>query len=65
MVDLSAEGPVRDLRIMPNPLDFGDIYVGCEREQDVTIENVGTDAVNYKSERSRFFLYTQQSFGYG
>ena len=49
VVDLIAEGPVRDLKITPNPLDFGDIYVGCEREQIVTIENVGNDAVSLLS----------------
>lgn len=42
-VSLVGFGAVPELRIDPDPFDFGSVYVGCEDEVDLTLENVGTD----------------------
>ena len=45
LVTLSAEGLIGALDVSPNPLNLGEHYVGCEVDNDVTITNVGTEAV--------------------
>jgi hypothetical protein len=41
-VNLLGEGSVAELQISPDPYDFGDTYVGCGKEADLTLSNVGT-----------------------
>ncbi|MCB9781022.1 MAG: choice-of-anchor D domain-containing protein [Alphaproteobacteria bacterium] len=43
VVDLLGEGAVPELQIQPDPLDFGEAWIGCTDQQDVYLENVGTD----------------------
>ncbi|MDP2307899.1 MAG: choice-of-anchor D domain-containing protein [Pseudomonadota bacterium] len=42
-VDLLGEGRVPELEISPDPLDLGTAYVGCDKDHDITLTNVGTD----------------------
>ncbi len=42
-VDLLGEGRVPELEIGPDPLDLGTAYIGCDKDHDVTLTNVGTD----------------------
>ncbi|MEC7949187.1 MAG: hypothetical protein VX265_16580, partial [Myxococcota bacterium] len=42
-VDLVGTGAVPELQISPDPLDFGDSYVGCYKENEVTLANVGPE----------------------
>lgn len=42
-VELLGEGLVPELQIDPDPVDFGDVYVGCDGQVDATLTNVGTD----------------------
>ena len=42
-VTLTGEGAIPELDISPNPLDFGNTYVGCSKDNWVTLSNVGTD----------------------
>ncbi len=42
-VTLLGEGAVPELSITPNPLDFGSTYVGCSKDNLITLTNVGTD----------------------
>lgn len=44
-VDLFGEGLVPELEITPDPLDLGTAYVGCDKDHDVTLTNVGTDTL--------------------
>ncbi len=44
-VTLSGVGMVPDIEIDPNPYDFGEIYLGCERSGEVDIINVGEEPV--------------------
>lgn len=44
-VDLSAEGLIGALAINPDPLDFGQHYVGCPEDNEITISNIGSDDV--------------------
>jgi len=48
-VDLLGQGQVPELKIDPDPYDFGKTYVGCPREGVVTMSNIGTGplTVNY------------------
>jgi hypothetical protein len=48
-VDLYGEGLVPDLQIDPNPYDFGDSYIGCERQGPFTLTNVGYDDLTIDS----------------
>jgi hypothetical protein len=41
-VDLVGDGAVPELQINPDPLDFGESYVGCYKENEATLTNVGT-----------------------
>lgn len=41
-VFLTGFGLIPKLAITPNPLSFGDIVVGCSKEGEVTLANVGT-----------------------
>jgi len=42
-VVLVGEGAVPELQIAPDPIDFGNSYVGCEELLPVELTNVGTD----------------------
>jgi hypothetical protein len=42
-VDLLGEGRVPELEISPDPLDLGTAYIGCDKDSDITLTNVGTD----------------------
>ncbi|MFT5684250.1 MAG: hypothetical protein ACI8RZ_005191 [Myxococcota bacterium] len=42
-VTLTGEGAIPELDISPDPLDFGNTYVGCSKDNWVTLTNVGTD----------------------
>jgi hypothetical protein len=44
-VNLSGEGLVSELSITPDPLDFGRVGVGCDALENVTLENVGSEAL--------------------
>lgn len=44
-VALLGEGAIAELRITPDPMDFGRTYVGCDKDNLVTMQNVGTDAL--------------------
>lgn len=44
-VELLGEGLVPELAISPDPYDFGTTYVGCEKDHDLVLENVGTDTL--------------------
>ncbi len=45
VVELEGYGLVPELQIAPSPYDFGDTYVGCAHEGDITLSNVGTDSL--------------------
>ena len=42
-VTLQGEGAIPELDISPDPLDFGNTYVGCSKDNWLTLTNVGTD----------------------
>ncbi len=44
-VELVGSGAISELQISPDPLDMGDTYVGCEKDNEVELTNVGTDAL--------------------
>lgn len=44
-VSLLGEGAIAELRISPDPMDFGRTYVGCDKDNLVTMQNVGTDSL--------------------
>ncbi|MFT4974685.1 MAG: hypothetical protein ACI8S6_000568, partial [Myxococcota bacterium] len=44
-VSLLGEGAIAQLQITPDPLDFGRTYVGCDKDNLITLQNVGTDAL--------------------
>lgn len=44
-VDLRGEGLVPELLIDPDPLDMGTTYVGCDKDNVITLTNVGTDVL--------------------
>ena len=48
-VDLLGQGQVPELKIDPDPYDYGKTYVGCAREGIVNLSNIGTGplTVNY------------------
>ncbi len=43
LVELTGEGTVPELLIQPDPVNFGETWVGCDDELDVYLSNVGTD----------------------
>ncbi len=43
LVELLGAGAVPELMITPDPLDFGETWIGCNDGLDVYLENVGTD----------------------
>lgn len=45
LVNLQGEGLIGALDISPDPLDFGQHYIGCSADNEVTITNVGNEAV--------------------
>ena len=45
LVDLIGEGEVPELSITPNPLDMGTHGIGCETENTLKLENIGTDSL--------------------
>ena len=42
-VPISGRGAIADLVIDPNPIEFGDRYVGCETKRFITLRNPGTE----------------------
>lgn len=52
-VDLSGEGRVPELQIEPDPLDMGTTYVGCDKANEITLTNVGTDTLVISSIEQR------------
>jgi hypothetical protein len=44
-VELLGEGSVAELNINPDPLDMGVTYVGCDNDNEVSLENIGTDTL--------------------
>ena len=45
VVSLLGEGAIAELLITPDPMDFGRTYVGCDKDNLVTLQNIGTDAL--------------------
>ncbi|MGC6509286.1 MAG: choice-of-anchor D domain-containing protein [Myxococcota bacterium] len=45
-VNLFGEGAVSELQITPDPLNFGTTYVGCPRENEVLLTNIGTEPLD-------------------
>ncbi len=48
-VDLMGAGSVPELEITPDPLDMGTGYIGCEKDNVVTLTNIGTDTLDISS----------------
>lgn len=48
-VDLLGEGAVPELQIDPNPLDFGETYLGCDKSNEITLTNVGSGILTITS----------------
>ena len=48
-VHLLGEGLVPELQIDPDPLDMGLTYIGCDKENEVTLTNVGTDLLRIET----------------
>jgi hypothetical protein len=44
-VELIGRGAVPELSINPNPLDMGVTYLGCDKNNEVELKNVGTDTL--------------------
>ncbi|MFN7143445.1 MAG: choice-of-anchor D domain-containing protein [Myxococcota bacterium] len=44
-VELLGQGLVPELQIEPDPLDLGTAYIGCDKDHDVTLTNVGSDTL--------------------
>ena len=44
-VELVGAGAVPELEIYPDPLDFSEAYIGCEKDDLVQLTNVGTDTL--------------------
>jgi len=44
-VEMAGRGLVPELEIAPDPYDFGDVFLGCDAEVDLTLTNVGNDAL--------------------
>jgi hypothetical protein len=44
-VDLLGAGLVPELEISPDPLDLGTAYVGCDKDHDIELTNVGSDVL--------------------
>lgn len=49
IVDLVGEGEVPELEISPDPLDFGPSYIGCYKENQATLTNIGTSDLTIDS----------------
>ena len=45
-VELRGRGLVPELAIEPDPYDFGNTFVGCRREGELSLTNVGTEALD-------------------
>lgn len=41
LVDLEGTGRYPELRIQPDPLDFGSVLLGCSRSETISLTNVG------------------------
>lgn len=48
-VDLEGFGAIPELKISPDPYDFGTTYVGCAKDIELTLENVGSDLLVVES----------------
>lgn len=48
-VDLLGASNIPSLKISPDPYDFGENYVGCLRDGELTLENVGVGALTISS----------------
>ncbi|MFT4975862.1 MAG: hypothetical protein ACI8S6_001755 [Myxococcota bacterium] len=44
-VDLYGEGLVSELQISPDPLDFGGVGVDCDALENITLTNIGAEAL--------------------
>ena len=63
-VNLLGEGLVAELAISPDPLNFGDVGLGCDALENVTLENVGTESLTISaidSDSAAFALTTLPS----
>jgi len=45
-VSLYGEGLIAELQITPDPLDYGTVYVGCTKENQVTLKNIGSKSLD-------------------
>lgn len=48
-VDLTGGAMVPELRVEPNPYDFGDVLVGCSITQNIRLSNVGAAPLSISS----------------
>jgi len=48
-VSLNGEGAIAELLITPDPLDFGRTYVGCDKDNLITFQNIGSDELTIES----------------
>ncbi len=44
-VELLGTGAISELQISPDPLDMGTTYVGCQKDNELELTNIGTDAL--------------------
>lgn len=49
IVELYGEGQVPELQITPDPLDMGTHGIGCEVDNTLALENIGTDSLTISS----------------
>ena len=66
-VDLVGDGAVPELQISPDPLDFGDSYVGCYKENEATLTNIGTsdlviDSMSWEGDAEMSWISTGFTF---
>lgn len=66
-VDLVGDGAVPELQISPDPLDFGDSYVGCYKENEATLANIGTsdltiDSMSWEGDAEMTWISTGLTF---
>ncbi len=45
IVQLVGQPAVPDLQVSPDPLEFGNAYIGCDRTNDVELTNVGAETL--------------------
>ena len=62
-VTLEGQPAVPDLQISPDPLEFGNSYIGCERQSEAELTNVGAetlvvDALDWTGDAANMGLLT-------